>query len=211
MARFTGTWFRNSLVQEWLPAVPDLYARLSRGAPVADIGCGRGQALITLARAFPESRFVGFDSYEPTIGAARANAQSACVAGRVSFECRDVIQGLPETYDLITAFDVLHDMADPDAALDAIRRGLRSDGSFLCLEMNTSSDPDENAGPVAAIQYSVSVLYCMTTSLATGGVGLGAAGLPEARIREFAQRNGFGSVRRLLVQNPFNTLYEIKH
>jgi SAM-dependent methyltransferase len=208
--RFSGTWFRNFLVQDWVPAVPDVQEKLSRGALVADIGCGRGQALIALARAFPESRFVGFDAFEPTIGTARANAQSAGVADRVTFECLDVVGGFPETYDLITAFDVLHDMADPSGALNAIRHGLRPDGTFLCLEMNSSNNPDENIGPVAAILYSVSTLYCMTTSLAAGGLGLGAAGLPEARLREFAQRSGFGSVRRLPIQNPFNILYEIK-
>jgi hypothetical protein len=87
---------------------------------------------------------------------------------------------------------------------------LHPDGTFLCLEMNSSDNPDENVGPVAAILYSVSTLYCMTTSLAAGGLGLGAAGLPEARLREFAQGSGFGSVRRLPIQNPFNILYEIK-
>ena len=113
LERFTGTWFENLLVQEWLPAVPEVEVALSRGARVADVGSGRGRALVKLARAFPSSRFVGFDAFEPTIGVARANAQSAGVADRVSFECLDVVEGLSENYDLITAFDVLHDMMDP--------------------------------------------------------------------------------------------------
>jgi SAM-dependent methyltransferase len=210
LERLTGTWFENLLVQTWLPAVPEVEEKLSQGAQVADVGCGRGQALIRLARAFPSSRFVGFDAFEPTIGVARANAQSAGVADRIGFECLDVVDGLPGQYDLITAFDVLHDMVDPRSALKAIRRGLQPNGTFLCLEMNTADNADENTGPVAAIRYSISVLYCMTTSLAGGGAGLGAAGLPEARLREFALQSGFASVRRLPLDNPFNTLYELK-
>lgn len=120
-----------------------------------------------------------------------------------------MVQGLPDQYDLITTFDV-HDMANPRGALKAIRRGLKPDGTYLCLEVNCADNPDENAGPLAAMFYSASVLYCMTTSLAAGGEGLGTMGLPEATLRELCTEAGFSSVRRLPLENPFNTLFEVK-
>jgi 2-polyprenyl-3-methyl-5-hydroxy-6-metoxy-1,4-benzoquinol methylase len=208
--RFSGGWFENLLIQEWIPAVPDVQAKLERGALVADIGCGRGRALIKLAQAFPRSRFVGFDNYEPTVGLATANAQAGGVGDRVTFQVLEVVQGLPDQYDLITTFDVIHDMANPRGALKAIRRGLKPDGTYLCLEINCADNPDENAGPVAAMFYSASVLYCMTTSLAAGGEGLGTMGLPETKVRELCTEAGFSSVRRLPLENPFNILYEVK-
>ena len=208
--RFSGGWFENLLIQEWIPAVPDVQAKLERGALVADIGCGRGRALIKLAQAFPRSRFVGFDNYEPTVGLATANAQAGGVGDRVTFQVLDVVQGLPDQYDLITTFDVIHDMANPRGALKAIRRGLKPDGTYLCLEINCADNPEENAGPVAAMFYGTSVLYCMTTSLAAGGEGLGTMGMPEAKVRELCTEAGFDAVRRLPLENPFNTLYEVK-
>ena len=71
MERFTAGWFNNLLLQEWLPAMPDVPARLARGAELADVGCGRGQALVRLAEAFPASRFVGYDVFAPSIEVAR--------------------------------------------------------------------------------------------------------------------------------------------
>jgi SAM-dependent methyltransferase len=208
--RFSGGWFENLLIQQWIPAVPSVQTKLERGALVADIGSGRGRALIKLAQAFPRSRFVGFDNYEPTVALAAANAQAAGVADRVSFRALDVVQGLPEQYDLITTFDVVHDMANPRGALKAIRRALKADGTYLCLEINCADNPEENAGPIAALFYGASVLYCMTSSLSAGGEGLGTMGLPQAKIRELCVEAGFGPVRRLPLENPFNTLYEIK-
>lgn len=90
--------------------MPEIQAKLERGARVADIGCGHGRALITLAQAFPNSRYVDYDSFEPAIAHARANAEAVGVADRVSFQRRDVVQGIPEQYDVITTFDVVHDM-----------------------------------------------------------------------------------------------------
>ena len=104
---------------------------------VADVGCGWGRALIKLAQAFPNSRYVGYDIFEPTVAEANANAETAGVSNRVSFEHLDVVAGLPEQYDVITTFDVLHDMVNPRGALKAIHQGLKPDGSYLLLEINS--------------------------------------------------------------------------
>src|SRR5712692_2668022 len=209
MERFTAGWFENLLVPLWIPAMPDVQAKLERGAAVADVGCGRGRALIKLAQTYPDSHYIGYDIFEPVIAQASANAERAGVADRVRFQYLDASEGLPASYDVITTFDVVHDAVDPRGLLNAIRQALRHDGRYVCLEINCSDKLEENAGPLGAFFYSVSVLYCMTTSLAVGGEGLGTAGLPEAKLHELCSEAGFSSVRRVPLENPFNTLYEI--
>ena len=205
--RFTASWFENLLLPVWLPAVPTAQAKLERGCNVADVGCGRGRALIALAQAYPASRYTGFDVHGPTIAQAQANAAAAGVADRVTFVQLDAAHGLPESYDLVTTFDVVHDAVDPRALLRAIRAALAADGLYLCLEINCSERLEENAGPLGALFYGFSVLYCMTSSLAGGGEGLGTVGLPEPTLVTLCQEAGFGSIDRVALENPFNSLY----
>jgi SAM-dependent methyltransferase len=210
MSRLTATWTDNNLVQNWLPQMPDVQARLERGALLADVGSGYGQALIRLAQAFPKSRFVGYDINERSLAHARAEAERAGVSDRVRFERRDASTGLPEQYDLITTFDVVHDTVDPRGLLRAIRQALTPDGIYICEEINGSERLEENAGVVGALLYGVSVLFCMTQSLEAHGEGLGTFGLPEPKMREFGAEAGFGSVRRVPVEDPFNSFYELR-
>ena len=209
VARFTSGWFENLLVPVWLPAMPEVQAKLERGALVVDVGCGQGKALIKLAQTYPQSRYVGYDNFVPFIQQATANAQAAGVADRVRFEHRDVSEGLPEQYDVITTFDVVHDAVNPRGLLQAINNGLRPDGRYVCLEINSSDKLEENIGLLGAFFYSCSVLYCMTTSLAHHGEGLGTVGIPESKMRELCAEAGFSSVRRVPMENPFNILYEV--
>jgi 2-polyprenyl-3-methyl-5-hydroxy-6-metoxy-1,4-benzoquinol methylase len=210
MERFSAGWFENFLLQEWIPAMPDVQAKLEQGADVCDVGCGRGRALVKLAQAFPASRYIGYDVFEPTIARATANAEADGVGDRVRFEALDVSKGIPGTYDVITTWDVVHDAVDPVGLLRAIRQALKPDGIYVCLEINASHNLEENAGPLGAMFYSVSLLYCMTTSLAHHGEGLGTCGANEAKLRELCQEAGFSAVRRLPLENPFNILYEIR-
>ena len=209
IARFTSSWFENLLVPVWLPAMPDVLAKLERGAQVADVGCGQGKALIKLAQTYPQSHYMGYDNFAPFIQQAKANAQAAGVADRVRFEHRDVSAGLPEQYDVITTFDVVHDAVNPRGLLQAIRNALRPGGRYVCLEINCSDKLEENIGLLGAFFYSCSVLYCMTTSLAHHGEGLGTAGIPESKMRELCTEAGFSNVRRVPMENPFNILYEV--
>lgn len=210
MERFTAAWFENLLLQEWLPLVPAARAKLEEGATLADVGCGRGKALIKLAQAYPASRFVGYDVFPPSIETATARAREAEVGDRVRFECRDVSGGLPERYDVVTTFDVIHDAVDPLGILRAIRAALAEDGIYLCLDINCSEHLEENAGPLGAMFLSFSVLYCMTTSLARDGAGLGTFGFHEPKVRELCAAAGFSDIRRVEMENPFNSLYEIR-
>lgn len=209
MERFTAGWFENLLIPVWLPALPEVQAKLQRGANVADVGCGRGRALIKLAQTYPNSHYVGYDNFEPAIAHATAHAEQAGVADRVRFQRQDASEGLPEAYDVITTFDVVHDAVNPRGLLKAIYQALRPDGRYVCLEINSSDRLEENAGPLGALFYSVSVLYCMTTSLFGHGEGLGTVGLPESKLRALCTEAGFRRLQRVPLENPFNTLYEI--
>lgn len=210
MERFTGTWFENLLLGEWLPARPHLERKLERGCDVADVGSGAGRALLELAQAYPRSRFAGFDNFEGQIERARENAAREGIADRVRFELLDAAGGLPGRYDIVTTFDVVHDAVDPRGLLRAIRAAVKDDGSYLMLEINCADRHEDNAGPLAAMFYGFSVFYCMTTSLAHGGAGLGTCGMPEAKVRQLCLEAGFATVERVPIENPFNALYEIR-
>ena len=210
MSRFTQAWFDHRLFGQWLPLLPELQQRLQEGARWADVGCGVGRALIRLAEAFPASTFVGYDVFEAQVQRAREAAVAAGVADRVRFEVADGSRGLPERFDVISTFDVVHDAIDPAGLVAGIRRSLADGGSYLWLEINCADDPADNTGPVAAVMYGFSVLYCMTTSLAQGGAGLGTCGCPPAVVDELGRAAGFDSIRELEIGDPFNRLYELR-
>lgn len=210
LCRFSRPWFENLLVQQWIPAIPELKEKLEQGIRFADVGTGAGLAVIRLAQAFPRSTFVGYDSFEPQLERARRGAEEAGVSDRVRFELLDAADGLPERYDVISTFDVVHDAVDPVGLLEGIRQGLEPDGTYLMLEVRAADDPDDNVGPVGAFFYGVSVIYCMTTSLAQGGAGLGTCGMPPGKVRELCEEAGFSNVEQLPIENPFNIVYAAK-
>jgi SAM-dependent methyltransferase len=210
--RLSAPMYVNSLVPEWLPHLPAIDAALVAGADVADVGCGAGRALIALAQAYPRSRFTGFDTVAAQVERARANARAAGVEDRVRFEVRDATAGLPDRYDLICTFDVVHDCPDPVGLLRAVRAALRANGTYLCLEMKCGDTLADNLNPSGALYYGVSVLYCLSASLAADphGAALGSYGVPEVRLAELCARAGFGTVRRLPIDHPIGTLYEVR-
>ena len=210
MERSTRTAFDNQLVQAWIPAVPEVKIALESGISVADVGCGRGRALIVLAQAFPNSRFVGYDEFGSTIEMAKQKTVRAGVSERVTFRQLDVVKGLPEKYDLILTFDVIHDAVDPKSTLRAIRAALNPGGTYLMLEDDPKEKLADDKGARGALSYGTSIFYCMTTSLANGGEGLGTMGLPESKLRAYCWQAGFSSVRRLPVVVSPDALYELK-
>jgi SAM-dependent methyltransferase len=209
LERSSAGWFNNLLLPQWIPAMPAVQSKLQHGVKVADVGCGRGRALIKLAQAFPACRYFGYDMYGPAVDEATARAKVAGVQDRVTFQQVDVSNGLPAEYDVITTFDVIHDAVDPLRTLRALRRALASDGFYVCLDTNCSDKLEENISPLGAMLYGFSVLYCMTTSLAWGGAGLGTLGFHERKVQEMCSEAGFHGVRKVPLENPFNNLYEI--
>jgi SAM-dependent methyltransferase len=211
--RFTATGFRHFLCQEWIPALPSVDAALRTGGSAADVGCGNGQALLSLSRGYPNARLIGLDNYAPAIAAATANASAAGVADRVRFEVCDVVSGLPGRYDLITLFDVVHDMPHPKLALASIASALEPGGTCLVVDFNLYGDLPSNLDHplgIGAFGYSASLNYCMTQALAVGGDGTGTC-MGEERFRVIATEAGFNSIRKLDFPNsPFNAFYALQ-
>jgi Methyltransferase domain/Rv2258c-like winged HTH domain len=208
--RNSASWFEHQLRQQWIPAVDGLRAKLEAGVRYADVGCGAGYAVIKLARQFPSSTFVGYDAFEGAVDQARRAAQQAELSDRVRFELLDAANGIPERYDLISTFDVIHDAIDPVGVLRAIKRGLEPNGTYLMLEWRSADDSAENVGPFCTLLYGISLMYCMTTSLAHGGAGLGTCGCPPGKVRRLCAEAGFTSARELPIDSPFHILYEIR-
>ena len=209
MERFTSTWFENHLLQLWIPGAPEVQTKLEGGVHVADIGCGRGRALVKLAKAFPGTTGVGYDLVESNLEAARRHAEEEGVGDRIRFRNHDVHLGLPESYGLITGFDALHDLADPGAALRSIAESLEEGGSCLLLEFKVADRLEDNINPMGAMLYGWSLAYCMTTSLGMGGKGLGTCGLSEGVLRRLAGEAGFRTVEVVPFDNPFNVVYHL--
>jgi 2-polyprenyl-3-methyl-5-hydroxy-6-metoxy-1,4-benzoquinol methylase len=163
-----------ALTEHILPLAEGLADNLVRGIDVLDIGCGSGRAVCQLAAEFPNSRFTGYDLCEEAIFAAREEARRRGLTN-ARFESRDVSQlGERDQFDLITAFDAIHDQAKPDVVLREIVAALRPGGTFLMQDILASSNVENNIeNPLAPLLYTISTMHCMTVSLAQGGAGLG--------------------------------------
>lgn len=207
MARMTGAAHENVLVPKWLPTVPDVEARLIEGCSVADVGCGQGRALVSMAWAFPASRFTGYDPLPVQLDAARQLAADTGVSDRVRFIQADALDGLPDPHDVICLFDMVHDTADPVRLLHEVRRALTPDGVALILEPNAGDTLADNAGPLGAFQYGTSVLYCLPVARSAGAEGLGTCGSTEANMRGFCMEAGFRWITEAPIDNRFNRLW----
>lgn len=175
MAEDSAQVFDLALLDTVLPLVDGLPDRLTEGIDVADVGCGSGHAINLMAAAYPASRFVGYDFSAEAVAAATAEAAQLGL-GNARFEERDVATlGGSATFDFVTTFDSVHDQARPDAVLRAVHDMLRADGTYLCVDIQASSDLADNVDhPLGPFLYTVSCMHCMTVSLAQDGAGLGA-------------------------------------
>jgi ubiquinone/menaquinone biosynthesis C-methylase UbiE len=178
------------LVSNWLPALDGVVAKLQRGAKVADVGCGHGLSTVIMAKAFPNSQFIGYDFHPSSIEHARAHARAHEVASNAGFEVGTAKDYPEKDFDLVTFFDCLHDMGDPAGAAAHVRRSLKPDGSWMIVEPMAGDRLEDNLNPVGRIDYAASTMVCVPTSLAQEvGAALGAqAG--EARLREVITRVG---------------------
>ena len=178
-----------------LPLDPGLVAKLESGIRALDIGCGSGRAAVALAEAFPQSSFAGYDLCEDAIQSA-SDLATAKGLDNVVFEVRDVTKlGDVGRFDLVTAFDVIHDQREPQTVLEAVAEALNPGGLFLMQDIAASSYLEKNIDhPIATFLYTVSTMHCMTVSLAQGGAGLGTC-WGEELAGEMLSLAGFKSVR----------------
>lgn len=207
--RFFRPGYTAHLVDEWLPALDGVVAKLERGARVADVGCGHGASTILLAQAFPESHVTGFDYHDASIAAARKRAAETGVADRAMFEVAGA-KDFPGTgFDLVCFFDCLHDMGDPVGAARHVRQALATDGHVLLVEPFAGDNVEDNLNPVGRAFYGFSSVVCTPASLSQEvGLGLGAqAG--EGRLRAVFDQAGFRRFRRA-TETPFNLILEAR-
>lgn len=209
-----GAFFRpgyvNNIVQTWLPALDGVQSKLEAGAKIADIGCGVGFSTLLMARAYPNSEFVGFDFHEPSVAKAREHAVTHGLEDRVRFETVPAKEIAERDFDLITVFDCLHDMGDPRGCARHVRSLLKPDGTWMIVEPIAGDRPEDNIGsPVGRLYYNASTMICVPTSLDQEvGEALGAqAG--EAKLTEILTGAGFSRVRRA-TEGPFNMILEAR-
>jgi len=200
--------FDATLIDKTLPVVPGLVERLEAGIDVADVGCGSGHAINLMAQAFPSSRFIGFDFSDD--GVQKGTQEAAAMGLRnARFETKDVANlDATDSFDLITAFDTIHDQAQPRTVLREIAAALRPDGIFLMVDIAASSNVEDNIEhPLGPTLYTFSTLHCMTVSLALDGEGLGTA-WGEQKARELLAEAGFDRVDVRQVEGDiFNNYY----
>lgn len=215
MAEQSGAVFDVALVDVVLPLVDGLVERLNSGVEVADFGCGSGHAINVMAAAFPASRFTGIDFSDEAIAAGAAEAAGLGLTN-ASFESHDLsrLDEAPEkaskieAYDVITAFDTIHDQAQPARVLANIYRAMRPGGVLLMADIRASSRLEDNVGvPMSTYLYTVSLMHCMTVSLALDGAGLGTAWGTQLATSMLADA-GFGDVRVAEIESdPLNNYY----
>ena len=209
----TGAFFRpgyvNNIVQNWIPALSGVEAKLRGGARVADVGCGVGFSTLLMAEAYPESRFTGYDFHEPSIEEARRHAEAHGLADRVRFEVARAKEIGEGDFDLVTMYDCLHDMGDPAGCAAHMRDILAEDGTWMIVEPIAGDTPGQNMNPVGRLYYNASTMICVPTSLDQEvGEGLGAqAG--EKKLRGVILAGGFESVDRA-TEGPFNMVLQAR-
>ncbi|MBB6189531.1 class I SAM-dependent methyltransferase [Rhodanobacter sp. MP7CTX1] len=206
--RFFRAGYNANLLTSWLPALDGVVEKLERGARAADIGCGHGASTVLMAKAFPQSEFIGYDYHAPSIDVARKRAAVAG-ASNAHFEQADATNYRGREFDLIAFFDCLHDMAAPNEAARHAREALHPDGTCMIVEPFAGDSTTENMNPVGRVYYAASSLICVPVSLARHGPALGAqAG--EARLRKVVvDAGGFTRFRRA-AETPFNIVLEAR-
>lgn len=210
-SRFSAPWMRANLVPVILPGLDGVTDKLGAGAKAADVGCGSGRALLEMASAYPHSEFHGYDVSEVATRYARENLRASGLTN-VTFHHADAAT-LPSdaSFDFIMTWDCLHDMTDPAAAMRAIRRAIKPDGTWLIIDIAGQPTPEENyEHPLAGLLYGFSVLDCLGCGTSVdGGAGLGTLGFPEPVARQMVTDAGFTRFTVRDFDNPLNAFYEV--
>ena len=208
-ARFFKPNYVGNLVSSWIPSLDGIEEKLKQGAKVADIGCGYGISTILMAKAYPNSKFYGFDNHNPSIEQAKEQSRKEGITSNLEFSSVSASdESIGNDYDLITFFDCLHDMGDPIGAMKFAKQSLKPDGTCMIIEPMANDKVEDNLNLVGRIYYAASTVVCVPNSLADNGPALGAqAG--EKKIKEISEAAGFTKFRRA-TQTPFNIIYEVK-
>jgi SAM-dependent methyltransferase len=207
--KFFRPGYAANLMSTWIPSLQDVTAKLEAGARVADVGCGKGASTILMAKAYPKSKFFGFDYHDKSIEAARENAKSEGVGERATFEVAKAKEFPGKDYDFVAVFDCLHDMGDPIGAARHVRESLGKDGTWMIVEPFANDELKDNLNPVGRMYYSFSTLLCTPCSRSQEVALCLGAQSGEKRIREVVSTAGFSRFRRA-TETPFNIVYEAR-
>ena len=210
-AAFTRPVFVNHLTQTWLPALPDVQAKLTKGdrVRIAEIGCGEGLAAITIARAYPNAEIDGYDLDDASVAVARKAAVDAGIADRVRFHVEDAADASVEgDYDLVMAIEMLHDVPDPVGILRTMNRLAGDSGAVLVVDERTEDSFTVPASEMERLFYAFSTLHCLAVSMQDGGAGTGTVIRPDT-LRGYATEAGFAAVDVLDVDHPQFRLYRL--
>ena len=212
IARINRPMFLNLLADEWFPQVPGLVERLTADPParVVDVGCGSGWSAITIARGFPKVEVTGLDLDSESVNDARRNAEEAGVADRLSFEVRDAADpALARSFDLVCAFETIHDMCDPVGALRAMRSLRAPGGAVLVADERVADTFTVDVDDAERFQWGFSALHCLPTAMtAPPAAGTGTI-LRTPVFRQYAADAGFADVEVLPIENDFWRFYSL--
>ena len=199
--------YENRFASYWLQAMPEVVQKLETGGRALDFGCGTGHVSVALAKAFPESTFLGIDIDAGSIERAIRNAKERGVEDRARFEVC-ALDALAEDggFDLITVCDCIHDLVEPVNTLHALKRRLEPDGTLFAIEPKAADRLEDNRHPIGAMFYGFSVFHCMTQSLAQGGPGLGTCMGPQ-QTESLLRAAGFTEFRALDIKSHVNSFY----
>jgi 2-polyprenyl-3-methyl-5-hydroxy-6-metoxy-1,4-benzoquinol methylase len=209
VAAFYRNCYSASLVQEWLPTLSGVTAKLEKGARVADVGCGHGHSTVLMAQTYPESRFWGFDVHEGSIEIAKRVAREAGVGARVSFEVAKADEYAKHDYNLVCFFDCLHDMGRPIDALRYARTAMAEDGTVMLIEPFAGDQVEDNINPVGRLYYAASTTLCCAHAISENGTHVLGAQAGPGRLETVLRSAGFGTVRQA-AQTPFNLIIEAR-
>ncbi len=204
--------FLQVLGRDWLGTLPEVDARLRAGGRVADIGCGEGWSTIGIAQAYPAAQVDGFDVDEASVRAARRHAEEHGLSDRVRFTQVDA-GALPADgdYDLVAAFECVHDVPDPVSLLAGARRLVSPDGTVLVMDERVPETFSGPGDPVEQLLYGISTLVCLPDGMShEGSVGTGTVMRPET-LRDYAHQAGFEGLEVLPIEHDFFRFYELRH
>jgi 2-polyprenyl-3-methyl-5-hydroxy-6-metoxy-1,4-benzoquinol methylase len=210
-AAFTRPVFVHHVVQNWLPALPEIHARLEAGEPVriAEVGFGEGLAAILIAQAYPNVVIDAFDLDPASVDAARQAASEASVADRVNFQLRDAADpDIAGDYDLVMAIEMLHDVPDPVGVLNTMKKLAGANGAVLVVDERTEDAFTLPASEMERFFYTFSTLHCLAVSMQDNGAGTGTV-IRADTVRDYATSAGFGEVEVLDVEHPQFRLYRL--
>ena len=211
--RLLAPFYRTQLVPVALPKLDGVVSKLKAGAKVADVGCGGGIAAIEMAKAFPQSAFHGYDISRHALERAGENRAKAGVTNVTFHDAQAEPMPADASFDFISTFDCLHDMAHPEVVIAAIRKALKPQGTWMIADVHGQPSFEQNLtdNPLAPMMYGFSVLCCMSSAMSEpDGLGLGTLGFPEPVARRMVTEAGFTRFKSHDFDNPINAYYEVR-